>query len=145
MKSFSEWLVERNAMQENMADYTPRFIRKPLQNMGLMGQTTREIEDDEQWIRQQAIDDKYSRQPARQEYQPAKKKDSMPAIGRNPMSYSPEEREAAAREESIRKGERSYVFNGQWKSNNPKQDRRDQERDDDLAMATREFGGFRRS
>ncbi len=40
MKSFNEWLKERNSIEENIADYTPSFIRKPLQNMGLMGHTT---------------------------------------------------------------------------------------------------------
>ena len=40
MKSFNEWLKERSNIEENIADYTPGFIRKPLQNMGLMGNTT---------------------------------------------------------------------------------------------------------
>jgi hypothetical protein len=40
MKSFNEWLKEKNAIEENIADYTPGFIRTPLQNMGLMGRTT---------------------------------------------------------------------------------------------------------
>jgi hypothetical protein len=40
MKSFNEWLKEKNAIEENIADYTPEFIRTPLQNMGLMGRTT---------------------------------------------------------------------------------------------------------
>ena len=40
MKSFNEWLKKRNSIEENIADYTPGFIRKPLQSMGLMGNTT---------------------------------------------------------------------------------------------------------
>jgi len=47
MKSFNEWLKEKN-IEENMADYTPGFIRKPLQNMGLMGKTTAEEDEAEQ-------------------------------------------------------------------------------------------------
>lgn len=43
MKSFNEWLRNKN-LEENVADWTPGFIRKPLQNMGLMGRTTDEEE-----------------------------------------------------------------------------------------------------
>jgi hypothetical protein len=39
MKTFNEWLKEKN-IEENMADYTPGFIRNPLQSMGLMGKTS---------------------------------------------------------------------------------------------------------
>lgn len=46
MKTFSEWLEDKN-LAENMADWTPGFIRKPLQNMGLMGKTTDEEEEAE--------------------------------------------------------------------------------------------------
>ena len=41
MKSFNEWLKQKD-IQENMADYTPRFIRRPLQKMGWMGSSTAE-------------------------------------------------------------------------------------------------------
>ena len=43
MKTFHEWLEDKN-LKENMADWTPGFIRKPMQNMGLMGRTTDEEE-----------------------------------------------------------------------------------------------------
>jgi len=39
MKTFNEWLKEKN-IEENMADYTPGFIRDPLQSMGLLGKTS---------------------------------------------------------------------------------------------------------
>lgn len=44
MKTFHEWLEGKN-LEENMADWTPGFIRKPLQNMGLMGKTTDEEDE----------------------------------------------------------------------------------------------------
>lgn len=43
MKSFNEWLKDKK-LEEGIADYTPGFIRKPLQNLGLMGRTTEEEE-----------------------------------------------------------------------------------------------------
>jgi len=46
MQSFSDWLKEKN-LQENIADYTPGFIRKPLQSIGLMGKTTDEEDEAE--------------------------------------------------------------------------------------------------
>lgn len=44
MKTFNEWLKDKN-LEENVADWTPGFIRKPLQNMGLMGRTTDEEDE----------------------------------------------------------------------------------------------------
>lgn len=44
MKTFHEWLQDKN-LEEGIADYTPGFIRKPLQNMGLMGRTTEEEDE----------------------------------------------------------------------------------------------------
>ena len=41
MLSFHEWL-EKNKIEENLADYTPKFIREPLQNFGLMGSTSQQ-------------------------------------------------------------------------------------------------------
>jgi len=46
MKSFNEWLKDKK-LEEGIADYTPGFIRKPLQNMGLMGKTEEEKEEAE--------------------------------------------------------------------------------------------------
>jgi hypothetical protein len=57
MKRFNEWLKERNAIEEAVADYTPGFIRKPLQNMGLMGQTSREKADSDEWERKMVAQD----------------------------------------------------------------------------------------
>ena len=42
MKSFNEWMKERSNIEENIADYTPGFIRRPLQKMGWMGSSTAE-------------------------------------------------------------------------------------------------------
>jgi hypothetical protein len=42
MKSFNEWLKERSNLEENIADYTPGFVRRPLQKMGWMGSSTAE-------------------------------------------------------------------------------------------------------
>jgi len=42
MKSFNEWMKERHNIEENIADYTPGFIRRPLQKMGWMGSSTAE-------------------------------------------------------------------------------------------------------
>ena len=42
MKSFNEWLKEKQSIEENIADYTPGFIRKPLQKMGWMASSTAE-------------------------------------------------------------------------------------------------------
>jgi hypothetical protein len=45
MKSFNEWLKEKR-LEEGIADYTPGFIREPLQRMGVMGQTSYEKEQE---------------------------------------------------------------------------------------------------
>lgn len=45
MKTFHEWLKDEN-LEEGLADYTPSFIRKPLQNIGLMGKTTDEKQEE---------------------------------------------------------------------------------------------------
>lgn len=41
MKTFTEWLKDKN-LEENIADYVPGFIRRPLQAHGVLGRTTEE-------------------------------------------------------------------------------------------------------
>jgi len=102
MKKFNEWLKERNKIEEGIADYTPGFIRRPLQNVGMMGKTTAEKErikelqreidaaDDEEYKqRLQAVALKISNDSALKEYEREQRRKEMEKKERERDTFRP--------------------------------------------------------
>ena len=113
MKSFNEWLKERKNIEENIADYTPGFIRKPLQNMGLMGNTTA----DKKRFQQKRLE--RERQEAIAAHNAAEKKDYQRHLdqmsnNREKMKRDSEAKAKADANRRARKGVRHPYGSGTW-------------------------------